>query len=53
MIGQTRVQGIVRGINNEWIAVVDNNTSRVYFLRERDEVWNGIVSKITADTVIF
>lgn len=53
VIGQIRVQGIVRGINNEWIAVVDNNTNRAYFLRERDEVWNGVVSRITVDTVTF
>ena len=53
VIGQIRVQGIVRGINNEWIAVADNNTNRAYFLRERDEVWNGVVSRITADAVMF
>ena len=53
VIGQLQVQGIVHGINDEWIAVADNNTRRAYFLREKDEVWNGSVSKITQDSVVF
>jgi hypothetical protein len=35
------------------IAVVDNNANRAYFLRESDAVYNGVVSKITPDSVIF
>ncbi|MBI4459192.1 MAG: hypothetical protein HY648_03910 [Acidobacteria bacterium] len=53
VIAQIQVQGIVRGINNDWIAVVDNNTNRAYFLRQKDEVWNGVVSRITEDSVVF
>ncbi|MBI4465059.1 MAG: hypothetical protein HY647_10170 [Acidobacteria bacterium] len=53
VIGQLQVQGIVRGINNEWVAVVDNKTQRSYFLREGDEVYSGVVKKITEDTIAF
>lgn len=54
VIGQLRVEGIVRlDTNNVMIAVVDNNRNRAYFLRENDAVYNGVVSKITPDSVIF
>jgi len=32
---------------------VDTNANRAYFLRENDAVYNGVVSKITPDTVYF
>ena len=35
------------------IAVVDTNANRAYFLRENDAVYNGVVSKITPDSVTF
>jgi hypothetical protein len=35
------------------IAVVDNSTNRAYFLRENDAVYDGVVSKITPDSVSF
>ena len=35
------------------IAVVDNSSNRAYFLRENDAVYNGVVSKITPDSVVF
>ena len=53
IIGQLQVQGIIRGINGEWLAVVDNKTKRAYFLREKEELFNGVVSRITADGVVF
>ena len=53
VIGQLIIQGIVRGIDGKWIAVVDNKTKRSYFLNERDELYNGVVTRITADTVTF
>jgi hypothetical protein len=54
VISRLRVQGIVRlDTTNTMIAVVDNNTNRAYFLRENDVVYNGVVSKITPDSVIF
>jgi hypothetical protein len=53
VIGQLTVQGIVRGLSAEWIAVVDNKTKRAYFLYERDELYNGVVTRITEDSVVF
>jgi type II secretory pathway component PulC len=54
VISQLRVEGIVRlDTNNTMIAVVDNSRNRAYFLRENDAVYNGVVSKITPDSVIF
>jgi len=53
VIGQLQLQGIVRGVDDEWIAVVDNKTKRAYFLREKDSLYDGVVSKITPDSVIF
>jgi hypothetical protein len=54
VISQLRVEGIVRlDTNNTMIAVVDNDRNRAYFLRENDAVYNGVVSKITPDSVIF
>jgi len=54
VISQLQVEGIVRlDTNNTMIAVVDNNRNRAYFLRENDAVYNGVVSKITPDSVIF
>lgn len=52
MISQLSIDGIVRGPNG-MIAVVTNPQRRAYFLREKDEVYNGVVEKITAEAVIF
>ena len=53
VIGQLQVQGIAHSIDGTWIAVVDNNTGRAYFLRENDKLYNGVVSKINPDSVVF
>lgn len=54
VIGQLMLEGIVRQeTSNTMIAVVDNSSNRAYFLRENDEVYNGVVSKITPDSVYF
>ena len=53
VIGQLLVQGIVRNLDGKWMAVVDNKTKRSYFLYERDELYNGVVTTITADSVTF
>ena len=54
VIGQLRLEGIVRlDTTNTMVAVVDNNTNRAYFLRENDAVYDGVVSKITPDSVYF
>jgi len=54
VISQLRLEGIVRlDTTNEMIAVVDTSANRAYFLRENDAVYNGVVSKITPDSVYF
>jgi len=54
VISQLRVEGIVRlDSTNTMIAVVDTNANRAYFLRENDAVYNGVVAKITPDSVTF
>ncbi len=54
IISQLALQGIVRmETNRTMIAVVANPENRAYFLRENDELYNGNVSKITADSVYF
>ena len=52
MISEVQLQGIVK-TQQGMIAVVVNSAKRTYFLKENDPVYNGMVSKITGDTVIF
>ena len=53
LVGQLQLQGIARGVDGRWIAVVDNKTKRAYFLREKDELCNGTVTKILEDQITF
>lgn len=54
VISRLRLEGIVRlDTTRTLIAIVDTNANRAYFLRENDAVYNGVVSKITPDSVTF
>ena len=53
LIGQLLIQGIARSVDGQWIAVVDNKTKRSYFLRAKDEVCNGVVTRVTEESVVF
>ncbi len=54
IVGQLILKGIVRqDISNTMIAVVTNFTKRAYFLRVNDVLYNGVVSRITPDSVYF
>ncbi len=55
IIGQLRLEGIVRqGMQNpKMIAVLANPANRAYFLRENDPLYNGVITKITPDSVYF
>ena len=54
VIRRLRLEGIVRlDTTNTLIAIVDTTANRAYFLRENDSVYNGVVSKITPDSVTF
>jgi len=51
-VSTLRLDGLVRAPNG-MIAVVSNPQSRVYFLREGDQLYDGSVEKITMDGVSF
>lgn len=53
VIEQLQLQGIARGLDGGWIAVVDNKTKRAYFLHEKDELYNGVVSKVLPDRIVY
>jgi len=54
VISRLKLEGIVRlDTSGVLIAVVDTNANRAYFLRENDAVYNGVVAKITPDSVTF
>jgi hypothetical protein len=52
VIDQVVLRGIVRTANG-MIAVVANTANKAYFLKEKDPVFNGMVMKITGDSVVF
>ena len=52
MISEMVLRGIVK-TQGGMIAVVSNAANRAYFLKENDPVFNGMVVKITGDSVIF
>lgn len=52
VISSLRVEGSVRAPSG-MIAVVANPQERVYFLHEGDQLYDGIVEKITLDEVYF
>ena len=53
VIEQLALEGIASAFDGSWIAVVDNKTKIAYFLHEKDELFNGVVSRITAGSVVF
>jgi len=54
VISRLKLEGVVRmETANKMIAVVTNETRRAYFLTVNESVYNGVVSKITPDTVYF
>ncbi len=52
IVDQIMLRGVVRS-QNESIAVVSSTANKTYFLRENDPVYNGVVVKITPDSIIF
>lgn len=54
VIGQLSLKGIVReDASNTMIAVVTNRSNLAYFLRVHENVYNGVVSRITPDAIYF
>jgi len=52
VIDQLVLRGVVRTATG-MIAVVANSVNKAYFLHENDPVFNGYVSRITGDSVVF
>ena len=52
VIGEIVLKGIVRS-QAETIAVVENSQKKTYFLHENDPVFNGMVAKITGESIVF
>ena len=52
VVDQIVLKGIVKSPSG-FIAVVENPAKRAYFMRENDPVFNGKITKITGDTVVF
>ena len=55
IISQLKLEGIVRvgQSNPKLIAVLANSANRAYFLHENDALYNGVITKITPDSVYF
>jgi hypothetical protein len=51
-IGSINLRGVVRA-ESGFIAVVSNGLNKSYFLRENDPVFNGYVTRITGDSIVF
>ncbi len=51
-IGTINLRGVVRS-DSGFIAVVSNGMNKSYFLRENDPVFNGYVTRITGDSIVF
>jgi len=52
IIDQLVVEGVVKTVNG-WIAVIGNPAKKVYYVRENDALFDGYVSRITGDSVVF
>lgn len=54
VIGRLHLKGIVREEDNKtMIAVVANRANLAYFLHINEDVYNGVVSRITPDAIYF
>jgi hypothetical protein len=54
VIGQLRLKGIVRDEETKtMIGVVTNRVNLAYFLHIHEDVYNGVVSRITPDAIYF
>src|SRR5579859_249927 len=52
-IAELTVQGTAKDTDGKMMAIVAGGNHRSYFLRENDQICNGGVQKITADSVVF
>lgn len=52
LIGQVQLQGIASDVGGRWIAVVGNKTGRAYFLRDKDQLCNGVVTRVDQNALV-
>lgn len=52
IIDQVMLKGVVRARSGS-IAIVTGSANKTFFLRESDPVYNGVVVKITPDSIVF
>jgi Tfp pilus assembly protein PilP len=52
VISQVTLKGVVK-TQSGWIAMVENAARKQYNLHEKDTVQNGVVVKITGDSIVF
>jgi len=54
IVSQLKLEGVVRQqTSNKMTALVVDHRNLAYFLHENDSVYNGVVSKITPDSIYF
>lgn len=54
LVGSLQLEGVVsEDSGREMIAVVTNHTGRAYFLRANEQLYDGAVTRITAEAVYF
>ena len=49
---QIALRGIIK-TPTKWIAMVETPAKKTYYLYENDAIYNGVVAKITGDSVVF
>jgi hypothetical protein len=52
MVSDIVVRGVVREASGGMIAVVTNSANKTYFLHDNDPLYNGVVLRITGDSVV-
>ena len=51
LVGEVQLQGFASDVEGRWIAVVGNKTGRAYFLRDNDQLCNGVVTRVEQESL--
>jgi hypothetical protein len=52
LVGQVQLRGIASDVQGRWIGVIDNKTGRAYFLRQSDQLCNGVVTRVDQESLV-
>jgi hypothetical protein len=52
LVGQVQLRGIASDVQGRWIGVIDNKTGRAYFLRQGDQLCNGVVARVDEGSLV-